>query len=405
LGDNAYQDGTDTEYQTKVFSGTAGYQSMFPYQPFHATPGNHDYNLISPVQATVNPNNHSGVYYDIINAYENAEAGGVPSGTELYYSFDYGNIHVISINSELGSALNASHDWIGARLFGSFTGSPMMTWLQADLQQNTQPWTVVMFHQPPYSKGSHDSDDIWERYMIAMRSYWLPVLEDAGVDVVLCGHSHVYERSFLLKGHYGNSGSLNPSSMFVDGSSGNPALGETYYKDTLNNLGTLYVVQGNSGSSESGPDLNHPAFYFSHGCDTCAGSTVIDIHGDTLTGLYLSSNGQILDRYQIIKPSSPVNTTAVSNVDLYEENIRWYPNPTNGSISIQTNFEQQTDIMLSLYDASGKNLGLLYQGTCPAGEYVLDIDIRSLSQNKAGAYYIQYSKQGSARFLPVILSN
>ena len=36
-----------------------------------------------------------------------------------------------------------------------------------------------------------------------MRQNALPILEADGVDLVLTGHSHSYERSFLLDGHYG----------------------------------------------------------------------------------------------------------------------------------------------------------------------------------------------------------
>ena len=43
-----------------------------------------------------------------------------------------------------------------------------------------------------------------------MRENALPILESYGVDIVLSGHSHSYERSFLLDGHYGKSNTLPP---------------------------------------------------------------------------------------------------------------------------------------------------------------------------------------------------
>ena len=41
--------------------------------------------------------------------------------------------------------------------------------------------------------------------MIAMREKVVPILEQYGVDLVLCGHSHVYERSYLINKHYGKN--------------------------------------------------------------------------------------------------------------------------------------------------------------------------------------------------------
>ena len=84
----------------------------------------------------------------------------------------------------------------------------MLTWLEADLAANTNEWLIAFWHHPPYSKGSHDSD--WEMELIQMRENALPLLESYGVDLVLSGHSHCYERSYFLDGHYGRSSALRP---------------------------------------------------------------------------------------------------------------------------------------------------------------------------------------------------
>jgi len=73
------------------------------------------------------------------------------------------------------------------------TNSPMANWLRADLDANTNQWLIAFWHHPPYSKGSHDSDD--EIELIEMRQNIVPILEAHGVDLVVCGHSHNYERS------------------------------------------------------------------------------------------------------------------------------------------------------------------------------------------------------------------
>ena len=45
---------------------------------------------------------------------------------------------------------------------------------------------------------------------VEMRQNFVTLLEEHGVDLVLCGHSHTYERSVLLDGHYGMRRSLSP---------------------------------------------------------------------------------------------------------------------------------------------------------------------------------------------------
>lgn len=153
---------------------------------------------------------HAGPYYDFVDTYKNAEAGGVASGNHLYYSFDYANVHFISLNSELGSVFSGTDDWTGVNPFVNFTTYSMLQWLQQDLQANTKPWTVVYFHQPPYTDGSHDSGAFWEVYVKAMRENFAPIWEQYGVDIVLTGHSHVYERSYLVKGCYCDAGDITP---------------------------------------------------------------------------------------------------------------------------------------------------------------------------------------------------
>ena len=93
----------------------------------------------------------------------------------------------------------------------------MMTWLTNDLAANDKEWVIAFWHHPPYTKGSHDSDT--EGRLIDMRENALPILESYGVDLVLSGHSHSYERSHLLDGHYGTSDTLT-GAMILDNGGG-----------------------------------------------------------------------------------------------------------------------------------------------------------------------------------------
>ncbi|HEX5053092.1 MAG TPA: fibronectin type III domain-containing protein, partial [Planctomycetota bacterium] len=89
LGDNAYTSGTDAEYQAAVFDVYGDWlRDTFCW----STLGNHD--AMSASSAT-----QHGVYYDVFDLPANGEAGGLPSGTEAYYSFDRGHVHFVCLDS------------------------------------------------------------------------------------------------------------------------------------------------------------------------------------------------------------------------------------------------------------------------------------------------------------------
>lgn len=384
LGDNAYQDGTDAEYQAKVFDTTYGFGNVFKNIHFYPNPGNHDYNSICPAPTcNKHPDDHTGAYYDIVTVPKAGEAGGVASGRENYYSFDYGNIHFISLNSELGSLGqgNAPYDWTGTQ-FGDVQNLPLMQWLKQDLQTNTKPWVVAYWHQPPYSKGSHNSDNAWELFMAAMRKNFIPVLEQYGVDVILNGHSHVYERSYLINGHYGLSSTFNAATHLVNGTSGNESLGEAYVKYTdgpTPNKGTVYVVSGNGGSSETSPPLltkKHPVMYYSDAGDEIWGSFIMDVDGNKLTGKYLSSTGQIKDQFTILKQSS----TGIKNAGNFFENasnVIVAPNPFSRTTQINYELKRASKIQIDVFSMEGKLVKKVFEGNQAEGAQSLTLDTQA----------------------------
>src|SRR5205814_1778512 len=115
------------------------------------------------------------------------------SGSKAYYSYDWGNIHFISLDSYGQEGPNDS------RLYDTL--SPQVEWVKKDLQANNKTWVIAYWHHPPYSMGSRNSDiddELWK-----IRQNFIRILERYGVDLVMCGHSHVYERSYLLNNYYG----------------------------------------------------------------------------------------------------------------------------------------------------------------------------------------------------------
>jgi hypothetical protein len=174
----------------------------------------------------------------------------------------------------------------------------MSNWLRQDLAANTNQWLIAYFHHPPYSKGSHDSDLSWEFELIEMRENINPILESYGVDLVLAGHSHCYERSFLLSGHYGYSYSLMPE-MIVDPGNGRPLGSGPYLNDPTGSRGTVYIVAGSSGQATGG-ELNHPAMFISL---NELGSLVLDVRDQVMDVTFLRETGVIDDSFTIVKGS------------------------------------------------------------------------------------------------------
>lgn len=264
-GDNAYRYGRNSEFQEHLFDVYPRLLRNVPYWPAH---GNHDA--------------RRWAFYNIFSFPENAEAGGVPSDDEHFFSFDYGQVHVVFLDSH---ATDRSRD------------GEMLDWLRRDLAAARQPWLIAVFHHAPFSKGSHDSDnpEDGKGRMIEMRENALPILERAGVDLVLSGHSHVYERSYLLDCHYGSSDTLKPS-MIVDKGMGTKA---PYRKPEglIPHSGTVYNVVGSSAYADQGP-LNHPAMAVAL---QELGSLLLDIEGKTLTGRFITPKGEVLDTYRIVK--------------------------------------------------------------------------------------------------------
>jgi hypothetical protein len=276
LGDNAYPYGTDTDYQAAVFDV---YPEMLRSSSLWPTLGNHD-------GMSADSDTQSGVYYSIFTLPTQGEAGGVPSGTEAYYSFDFSNIHFVVLDShQTNRSLSA----------------PMLIWLNQDLASTTQDWVVAYWHHPPYSKGSHDSDNEWQ--LIEMRENALPILENHGVDLVLTGHSHSYERSFLIDGHYGDSDTFEYS-MIVDGGDGREGSGGAYEKPTTagSHSGAVYTVAGSSGKTSGGP-LDHPVMLESL---NVLGSVVLDVTAGRLDAAFIDDQGALRDHFSIDKSGQPV---------------------------------------------------------------------------------------------------
>ena len=174
LGDNAYPSGRTEDYQTC-------YERSWGRHKLRTRPvaGNHEYDSPSGTP-----------YYD----YFGFNAG--PPGVG-YYSYNLGNWHVIALNSNLpvgGSSAQAA-------------------WLRNDLASNPTRCTLAYWHFPLFSSSEHGNMDM-------MRDFWR-ILYDAGADVVLSAHDHVYER-FAPQTPDGAADPMRGIREFVVGTGGAP---------------------------------------------------------------------------------------------------------------------------------------------------------------------------------------
>jgi acid phosphatase type 7 len=176
-GDNAYPSGTDEDFEN-CYEPTWGRHK----DRTHPTPGNHEYDTA----------NASG-YFNYFGA-----AAGDPS--EGYYSYDLDDWHIISLNGECKEVGGCEED------------SPMLRWLKEDLAANPKRCTVAYFHEPLFSsRGMHGNNP-------KMKPSW-DILYQAGVDVVVNGHDHAYER-FAPQDPNGVADSARGIREFVVGTGG-----------------------------------------------------------------------------------------------------------------------------------------------------------------------------------------
>jgi hypothetical protein len=289
LGDNAYPRGTNNQYTAGVFDTYPGILRNHVLWP---TPGNHEFGASdSPTQ--------TGPYYEAFSMPTTGEAGGWPSGSEAYYSFDYGNIHFVVLDSQ-DTIRDAPVDPTTNVCPGG-QGGAMYQWLCTDLADTAADWVIAYWHHPPYTKGSHDSDNPGDSQgaLFDMRERFVPVLEHFGVDLQLTGHSHSYERSVLIDGHYGTSDEFGPEHI-VNGGDGDPIGDGTYFKPTLGptpHEGAVYSVVGSSSFTSGGP-LDHPVMAVSI---NDLGSMIIDVEGSVLDGYWIDDTGIVRDHFRIAK--------------------------------------------------------------------------------------------------------
>ncbi|HAO48926.1 MAG TPA: hypothetical protein DCR35_06295, partial [Runella sp.] len=335
LGDNAYAIGTDEEYQNNFFNIYQDY--FFKNNVIWAIPGNHEY--YSGVQSR-----REIAYFQIFSQPQNGESGGVPSGSEMNYSFDYGNVHVVALDS-----YGIEQDKY--RLYDTL--SPQVEWLKKDLAANRLPWTIVMFHHPPYTKNSHDSDT--ETELVLIRQNLNPILERYKVDLVLSGHSHLYERSRPTRGHTGLAPTFNEAAHLTSTSSGkyDNSPNSCAYVKNGGDEGVIYVVAGSSGRNNGLDGPAHPAMPFKNFQN--GGSVVIEVEDNRLNYEWLCNDGVVRDQFTIFKNVNKTTQLKARHGEVVTLTPSWKgaTSWSNGSNQPTLSFTLTGDTTLTVRDEAG----------------------------------------------------
>ena len=155
-GDIAYDKGKRVELEQYFFDV---YPDILATVPAFPASGNHDYRT-----------EDAAPFREAFSLFDN----GAPHGLDRWYSFDWGPVHVVVLDTEIAD-------------------ETQVRWLDRDLSDHDRPWTIAVQHRPAYSSGHHGSDD-------RARELFAPVFERHGVPLVLTGHDHHYERSRPIRG-------------------------------------------------------------------------------------------------------------------------------------------------------------------------------------------------------------
>lgn len=155
LGDNQYENGTLAKYQASYAPSWGRLKRII-----RPVPGNHEY-------VKAGGSRYAPGYF----RYFGRAAGDPATG---YYSYDIGSWHLIALNSQCGA------------LGGCRRGSKEERWLRHDLATHPARCTLAYWHEPRFSSGPHGQEPVYD-------DFWR-TLYAAGVDIVLNGHDHIYER-------------------------------------------------------------------------------------------------------------------------------------------------------------------------------------------------------------------
>lgn len=201
-----------------------------------------------------------------------------------YYSFNYLNAHFIALSTELDNSDQLEQ----------------LQFLRNDLlRTKSNPnidWTIIFFHRPFYSASASEFPSMTKTYH--------PIFEEFGVDLVLQGHSHNYQRTYPL--------------LFNDETHSKPIISDKEQTHYIDPKGVIFVVAGTGG--ESIQPLNKKSYlvntYEGYGC------LDVEINGNSMNVEYYSDTNDSIDRFTITKESQLKNLNEKTQLQEIQYNQR-----------------------------------------------------------------------------------
>ena len=206
LGDNAYPDGSARDYR-ECFGRSWGDSTRLIMRNIRPTPGNHEHlsNMAAP-------------YYE----YFGKAAGSPRKG---YYGYDIGEWRAIALNSEI--VVNSA--------FTNDERKEQEDWLKKEIADNPKKCVLAYWHHPRFSSGWHGTE-------LRLMPIW-QILYEGGVDLILNGHEHNYER-YLPQDPMGVVDSAKGMTQIIVGTGGGDLRG---FGSSTPGKNSAYQIQGHFG--------------------------------------------------------------------------------------------------------------------------------------------------------------
>lgn len=248
-----------------------------------------------------------------------------PSNSGHWYSMDYNNVHITVLDNYRDYSI----------------GSEQYNWLINDLENITDDidHKIVMIHEPPFSSGRHGPN-------LNVRKILVPVIERYNIDLVFCGHEHLYERSIV-----------NDIPYITTGGAGSP----------------IYFLH--SGTNEYSVYAESDYHYIR-----------LNIDGKNLTVEAIRTDSTQIDYFEILKepkPSVPESFNLSQN----------FPNPFNPATTIRYSVPDEVYVTIQVYDVLGELVATLVEERKLPGTYdvVFNINTAKKSVISSGVYLYRFS--------------
>jgi hypothetical protein len=197
-----------------------------------------------------------------------------PELTGTYYSFDWGSAHFVSLDTNI-----------------PFDGGEQPAWLASDLQMARAsgiPWIILYFHRPVYTVGAYAGDTVTRRSV-------MPIADLYGVDLVLNGHDHNYQRSHPVRGQVVRGAWQDPTFISPGGTI-----------CLVTGGGGMFLYPEQRGADRRFTRLFREAFH----------ALELVITPERLTARALSPENEVLDEFTIRKGPRPGPRFIRGDVDL-----------------------------------------------------------------------------------------